>query len=660
MRTHLRDRSRALLAGALLLFVFSGSVARAQPPPTTQPSAAGFVDLNRAIRAYAAADTEAARTLFTDLLSADPQAEYRPTCLYYLGLIALEDGLGHVAGIAADPEVASREVAAAREEFTRAQVFFEQIVVLADPTAEMVRAALLLGIAQLARDDPSIQEEAIQLAERAAQTLERYVGETEAGAVDRYGQFYLMVARYRLALAYRNREPARARQLVDRAGDNLRQALAIARADLDGERIRREEYELFETQATYYDALLTLLRPDNRGARQRLETVAKSAARTNLETNARDIIAEIDKADALRPEPLKLPVPAPVGPFEVEGRVTVGNFFDSNVILLGKDTTLPRGFRRADDYRFELSADLNVSRYIPKAEAPWLFGESLTLGFGGGTYNGWQPNISQFDVNRYPARAYANWQLIPDLYFGLQYEYSYTQLGHAPFISSQRLTPVISKEWVLRTPDGPERNLGHTDVYYSHEARNYLDAIGDFRLNRDGTYHALGVGHTINFVQAKDLWYLRDYYASPARERERQSLGEEWLRFALGWEYRDERTVGTEFDLAGHALLWGLHIPLPYRFAFDLSGEFTWADYTFASVFDHSRKERGDFLQRYNLGLTYAFVARGELPQMRTLDVRLRTGIEVNFQNSNIWNRLGEDVYEYDRAIYGAALEVGF
>ncbi len=662
MGTHLWDRGGLFLAGALLLFVLAGSGLQAQPPPPTPSGEAGFVDLNRAIRAYSAADREAARKLFTDLLSADPQAEYRPTCLYYLGLIALEDGLGHAASIAADPETAVREAAAAREEFMRAQGFFEQIVVLADPTAEMVRAALLLGIAQLARDDPSVKEEAIQLAERAEQTLQRYVSETEPGAVDRFGQFYLMVARYRLALAYRA-DPARSRQFAEktaRAADNLHQALAVAEADHTAGRIPLEQYETFKTQATYYDALLAMVRRDNRTARQRLVTVTERAPNTPLADNASDIIKKIDEAEATRPAPLQIPVPAPLGPFEVEGRVTVGNFFDSNVILLGKDTALPRGYRRADDYRFELSADLNVSRYISKTEAPWLVGESLTLGFGGGTYNGWQPNIPQFDVNRYPARAYLNWQVITDLYFGLQYEYSYTQLGHHPFISSQRLTPVLSKEWVLRTPDGPERNLGHTDVYYSHEGRNYLDALGDFRLNRDGTYHAIGLQHTFNLIQAKDLWYLREYYNSPARQRERQSLGEEWLRFALGWEYRDERTVGTEFDLAGHALLWGLHVPLPYRFAFDLSGEFTWADYTYASVFDHSRKEREDFLQRYNFGLTYTFVARGELPQMRTLDVRLRTGIELTFQNSNIWNRLGEDVYEYDRAIYGAALEVGF
>jgi hypothetical protein len=640
----------------------------AQPAASSRPSAEAFVDLNRAIKAYLGEDRDTAAELFEQLLKTDPQAEYRPTCMYYLGLIALDEGLRHssaaqAANKAQEREAELRESNAAREKFARAQAYFEQIVQLADPTAEMVQAALLLGIAQLARDDTTeAQREALALAERAEATLQRYVSETEQGAVDRYGHFYLLVARYRLALVYREL-PGRAAaylQKLNRAADNLQQALALAAADRDGGRMAGTDYEDFKTVTTYYDALLTLVRRDNRAARQRLVTVTERAAGTGLAQNAQGIIDKLDEVDASHPQAIQLPVPAPIGPWEFEGQLRIGNWYDSNVILLGKQTTLPRGYKRKDDYRLELSADFNISRYISKSEAPWLIGESLTIGFGGGTANAWQPNIAQFDVNRYPARMYLNWQLIPDLYLGVQYEYSYTQLGHEPFISSQRVTPVISREWRGTGADGNQRSFGHTDLYYTQDARNYLDRLTDFRLNRDGTYRALGLQHTFYFVQAKDLPYMQDYYAAESHQRERLSLGEDWLKFYLGYEFREERTVGTEFELGGDALVWGLHVPLPYRFAFELDGEFAWSDYTHPSIFDYDRKERNDFLQRYNFGVTYTFVARGELPQMRTLDIKLRTGIEMTFQNSNIWNRLGENIYEYDRAIYGAQLEIGF
>ena len=659
--------NRLLVIVALVILAHLVLTAAAQTPPATQPvplpGAAGFVDLGRAIKAYLDEDRETAAEIFERLLEAYPTAEYRATCHYYLGLIALEHGLEHSSAAQAavaqqERETAAQEADQAREQFLKAQTSFTQVVSVADPSVELVQAALLLGIAQLASDYPGgSQEMALDLARRAEDTLRRYVSETEPGATDRYGQFYLAVARYRLADAYRSqliRSSDYVQNLRD-ASENLKRALELAAAERDAERLSLADYENFKTVITYYEGLLAILRRDNSVARTRFTEVTERTPGTDLAQNAQTIIGKLDEAEAAGPLPIQLPLPGPIGPLEVEGRIRIGNWYDTNVILLGKDTTLPRGYQRQDDYRFELSADINVSRYISKSEAPWV-GESLTLGVGGGTSNGWQPNIPQFDVNRYPGRAYVNWQPVPDLYLGLQYEYSYTMLGHEPFISSHRVTPVISKTW--RSTDGKDTDLGHTDFYYSHDDRDYQDKITDFRLNRDGVYQSAGVQHTFHLVQARDLPYMTEYFAR--HERERQLFGEDWLQFYIGGEGRDERTVGTEFDLAGGSLVWGLDVPLPYRLAFGLDGEFTWLQYTEPSIFDYSRKKRADFLQRYNFGLTYTFVARGEVKSMRTLSVKLRTGIELTFQNSNIWDRLGEDIYEYNRAIYGAQLEIGF
>src|SRR5206468_653280 len=83
----------------------------------------------------------------------------------------------------------------------------------------------------------------------------------------------------------------------------------------------------------------------------------------------------------------------------------------------------------------------------------------------------------EFDINQNVGRAYVNWEAIRDLYLGLEYDYSYTQLGHKPFISSNRATPVISKTWrgapSETEPQGETR--ARTDIYYSYDDRNYLD-----------------------------------------------------------------------------------------------------------------------------------------------------------------------------------------
>jgi hypothetical protein len=650
-----------LRTGVLLLVSLAalGGPAAAQSQPATGPSPR-LVDLNRAIKAYFDEERDTAAAIFERLLTADPQAEYRASCCYYLGLISLERGLAHSSAAQAAaarqaPDQAATEANLAREQFEQAQQWFEQVVGLADPSAELVSAAVLLGIAQLASDYPGMGKDlAFELAQRAERTLTRYVTQTEPGARDRYGFFYLAVAHYRLADDYSQRgRSGEFAASLRAAAENLVRARSLTEADQQSGVLSAAQAEDFKTVLTYYDALLAVLGRDNARARALFTDVSRRAAGTDLAKNADAIVNKLTEVELANPAPLSIPAPKPVGPFEFSGHLRMGHAYDSNVILLGKDTALPLGYSRKDDYRFSLSADFNIDRYISKSELPAV-GESLSLGLGGGTSNGWQPNLAQFDVNHYPARAYVNWQPVPDLYLGLQYEYSYTQLGHKPFIASNRLTPVISKVW--RRQPGTE--LGRTDAYYAHDERSYLDRLSDFRLNRDGQYDAVGIQHTFNFWQAKDLPYMAGYFGS--HERERRLLGNDWLRFRVGYEYRDERTVGTEFDLRGNSLVWGLNVPLPYRLAFEAGGEFTWSDYQNPSLFDYERKPRSDFLQRYDFGVTYTFVARGEVEAMRTLEVKLRTGIEATFQNSNIWDRLGEDVYEYNRGIYGVQLEVNF
>ncbi|MBU0616932.1 MAG: hypothetical protein KKI02_04385, partial [Planctomycetes bacterium] len=303
------------------------------------------------------------------------------------------------------------------------------------------------------------------------------------------------------------------------------------------------------------------------------------------------------------------------------------------------------------DFRLETAANFYVSRYIDKTEA--AVGESLSIGLGGGTAHGWQPDIHEFDVNLYAGRAFVQWQPLKDWYLGTEYEYSYTLLGYEPFISSNRLTPVLSHIW--RSGENGDE-LGRTDAWYNYEYRDYKGQTGEPRFDRDGKYHAIGVRHTFNLKRAADLW--PSYYAD--REHERRFLGSRWLNLSLGYVYRDERTHGNEFDLVGHSILAGVELPLPYRFAFEFDSVLTWEDYNSPSLFDYRRNERGDFAQQYGFGLARTFVARGENATIPTLEIKLSAEVSLTFRNSNIWDRLSQDVYEYDRAIYGLRLSVDF
>lgn len=679
-----RRAASLLLAMSLGVYFCPALLAQEGPPPPDRV----LIKLNAAIEAYLARPDEA-EVLFQELLGDPAAAEYHVSCHYYLGLIALKRGLAasdraltseeefdrvstsletlppaeqeSARQRLAELETELREQATmAQSEYERARDQLSRVVATEDQRAEVVSAALLLGIAQLAVRAPEHgPRTALELAQDAEETLRRYVA--GPGATDRYGWFYLAVTQYRLADEHDRRNDAPALLAnIRSARENLLRARDIARDEFEQD---QATLAYFEAVTAYYDALLEILADDYSQARRRFADVLGSSSDrvrgSQLAKNAERIQNKLEEAEIQWPAPIELPVPAPIGPFEFEARIITGFAYDTNVVLLGGDALLPFNLDDESDFQLTTGVDLDISRHFKKKELGAL-GESLTLGVGGGMQHLWNCEITEFDVNRYPARSWINWQPVRDVYLGLQYEYSYTQLGHDPFISSQRITPVLSKFWrgPAAEPGGYGRELGRTVVYYTHDERNYLDILDDRRLNRDGQYTALGAQQQFNILQARELPYLVSYYASHPREAE--LLGYEWLAFRLGYEYRDEDTVGSEFDMRGHTLVFGLDVPLPLRLSFNFGGEWSWDRYTSPSIFDYEGKKRRDFTQRYDFGFTYAIVARGENESMRTLDVKLRAGVETTFQDSNIWNRLGEDIYSYDRAVYGAQLEVRF
>ena len=645
---HERLATRTLFPWFLTMFLLVTPTTRAQTaatPPNTQTdsAAARLIELNRGIRAFIDHDYDGARAAFESILAQEPQ---NAACLYYLGLIDLEEGL----------RLRSSNDQAARLKFDEARRNFERITHDADPTIAPVEAALLLGIAQLAADAEGEPSAILEPAKAAYDTLKRYVETEDVGRRDRYGFFYLGVACYRLGDYYSfTGERTQAAQYIDEAAKSLDTALRIAGEDReraavapDARGLDEAGYEAFKLVASYYQGLVALQRRSNRDARDLL-TYVRDNEKGEVGQNAAGILQKMDEIETTAPQPLTFGTP--LGRMDFQGYLAFGLNYDTNVILLGRDTALPLNIGRKNDLRFETEFNFNVSRYIDKNEAP--VGESLSIGVGGGTAHGWNTDVHEFNLNQYAGRAFIQWQPVKNCYLGVEYEYSYANLGNDPFLSSHRITPVMSHIWRAQDSDD---ELGRTDVWYNLDLRDYREEIGERRLDRDGDYHAWGVRHVFNIVKAADLW--ASYYADRAEEL--RFFGNRWLNFSLGYVYRDERTRGTEFDLGGHSILGGVEVPLPWRLAFELDSVFTWEDYGAPSVFDYRRNERRDFSQVYNFGLTRTFVARGECARMPTLEIKLRAGLGLTLRNSNIWDRLSQDIYEYNRTVYGLQLNIDF
>jgi len=634
------------------LLALASPSAHGQPEVEAQSGAApsnesSMLQLNRGISAYHRNAPEA-KAILTDLYAKDPG---NVPCKYYLGLVHLKEGLAKSSDV---QDEASRNEA--KDAFRQAKRYFQEVVEQADQAALPIEAYLDLGIAQLGGQE--FGEAEMQQAKDAADTLQAYV-QTETGQNDRFGYFFLGVAQYRLATQDEKlqgvNKPERRRE-AQRAFDR---AVELAQQ----EQLDESAFRLFETRIIYYRALLHINAQRYPEAKHDLETVvvrAESEAQTDLGPNATALLEKLEKVEGEEPRPLALDEE---GKFYVEGFVNIGNYYDTNVILLGEDTQIQRGIPHEEDYTFGLHAGFDVSRYFDEDDK--ILGRSLNVGIGGSTYHAWHAHIEEFDLNTYSGRAFVNWEpfdAVPDIFLGVQYDYSYTKLGQDPYISSNRISPVISKIW--RDDSGTEPGLGderaRTDIFYSYDDRDYFDPIFDPRLDRDGNYHSVGLVQSFNLVRADRIW--KDYYAAGGGDNLPRDYrdAERWARIWLGYTYRNERTQGDEFDLFGNTVRGGLELPLPYRFAFDFTAEFTWDDYSQPNLFDFRRFERFDFIQRYIFGVTRTFIDRGECESMKSLSVKSRAFVELYDQDSNVWDRLSQDLYQFNRQIYGLELLISF
>ncbi len=696
MVRQLRRRNRVSLVGIVVVAaLWVAPAARGQAagsPPQGQPGSdvERLVKLNQGIKAYlegaVSRQFDDARKILEGLRDQDPQ---NAACLYYLGLIYLSDGLvatgeanqalseakdaattaekATKAGDQAGANAAKQQVADANDRaaksadeatrhFNDARQCLQAVASQADPTLVPVQAMLDLGIAQLASENyvapgtgagetaeqkkrrVQSEKEQRELAQAARRTLNEYI-QQGPGKNEYLGYFFLMVANYRLYML--TRDPNYLQECSDRLHDATELAAKQELTAEDRGPIR------------YYEGLVSLAQGNWDRARTALESAATEAGPGSvIESNAKELIEEdIPKAQTRAQGPATLAWPnPPFGPLRFEGYLGIGNYYDTNAILLGKHTDLPRDVRQKYGYAFGLEAGFDISRLFTQG----IIGESLLVGIGGQTWNVWQPRIAPFDQNIYGGRAYVNWEPWRTIYLGVQYDYTYMMLGHEPYISSNRITPVIEKRWMLPNETGEVEERARTTFYYTYDDRDYFDKLTDYRFERDGNYHLLGFTQSFNVFKANWLW--ADYYQGGRDGRD----GDRWMRFWLGYRHRSERTVGNEFDLTGDSMPFGLEVPLPWRLALDFSSEFAWDHYQHPSLLDFDRKPRNETIQFYSVGITRTLIDRGECASMRTLQVKLRGGADFTIQDANIWDRRHEEVYSYDRAIYGLKLMVNF
>lgn len=344
--------------------------------------------------------------------------------------------------------------------------------------------------------------------------------------------------------------------------------------------------------------------------------VAQLSINVDQTARARTLAEQVKAGVAIKEE-------QPLSQFQL--RLDLGLSYDTNVVLLGDDTSLEVGLSTDDDVRLGLGTDV---RYLQPLGDQWL------LGVGGSTFHSWHGDLSEFNVQTYGGRVFLNYFPSERLSFGLQYSFDFSTVDNDAFLSRHRITP--SMRYVEKFhEDGTPATA--TTVFYSYEPRNYHEELNDLREDRDGKYSTLGVTQSFNLCQPR----LDDG-------------DKRWLSAAVGYRWLNESTQGDDFDLTGNSVSASLAVPLPRDLLFEFSGQWTWEDYWQPNTQDFRRRNRHDFIQRYTGSLSREF----ELD--RNITMTLRGEIAWTEDDSNVRNRLQEAVFSSDRVIYGLTLSFLF
>ncbi len=343
--------------------------------------------------------------------------------------------------------------------------------------------------------------------------------------------------------------------------------------------------------------------------------------------------------------------------------------YDTNVPLLGRNTEAPAERRRKRDFRvptlvkFNYVADLDVLEPGNEALRKWQ------VFFEGRIAPTWNARIYEFNEQFYGGTVNIRYEIVgadaaewlDALYFHARYDYDYVLLGNDGFLRVNRVRPMFQ---MLAFDE-----LLDASLFFNFEDRNYLESLRDDRLDRDGNYFAWGLDTRWDlgkWVSAESLWGADKVWGGLG-PREEDAEYQRPLEVQLGFEFTTNSTQGREFDYSSQILTAGVTVPLPYGIDFVPNMLFEWQDYRGNSTIDRGRRSRGDFLQEYAFRLERRFWLNSDYSKdfeyarpfrLDRVIMTLYGDIRFAINDSNVRDRLGQSVFEYNRIMY--ALGVRF
>jgi hypothetical protein len=346
----------------------------------------------------------------------------------------------------------------------------------------------------------------------------------------------------------------------------------------------------------------------------------------------------------------------------------LGYGYDTNVTLLGRNTEAPLDKRRKRDSRFPVVAEFD---YTLDLDALKPGDESLKkwqIYVNAKTAPIWNLRIHDFNEQFYGGTINLRYEILgpgvvsqlDGLYLHARYDYEYFLLGNDGFLRTNRLRPMVQ---VLAF-----EGLLDAQFYCGYDDRNYLELVRDERFDRDGNYYNGGID--LNFdlgkwVEGEKLWGSDNWGPCAPNEDDTDHRRPLELRFQLA--YNNNSTQGDEFDYGGPVLGGGVTFPFPLGINFSYSAAFEWQDYWQPSLIDHARRNREDFIQEHVFRVERTFFLSRYPHEFENINplrperfvMTVHGDIRFAIDDSNVRDRLGQSIFEYNRAVYAVGVSFG-
>jgi tetratricopeptide (TPR) repeat protein len=296
-------------------------------------------------------------------------------------------------------------------------------------------------------------------------------------------------------------------------------------------------------------------------------------------------------------------------------QVTLSYVYDSNVIQLGANSTLPSGISDESDSRVVIQ---------PSGSYSFIRNDKVDIGIEAAGYFAFQFDLNSFDIASYQIGPYVNYRLAENVYASMRYAFNYITLGHDSYLNRNIVTPQLTFI---------EPNFGYTSAYYQFEARQFADEFShqfdhpNFdvknRLDRDGQNHTLGLVQGIN---------LPELFAGAGR-----------ANMEVNYRLIDQETHGSDYDGLFNQVGVTLYTPLPFwNLKADVGVSYEIDKYRHGNSLDSDGDTRSD----------EQWIATAGVQRQIFKNCTMR--VDYNYTNNNSNVRFGPgagsiDVFDYDR-----------